>query len=34
MGQSARSRFQSMFTAQRMAQSYHDLYRELATASR
>jgi len=34
MGQAARSRFHSMFTAQRMAQSYHDLYRELGSASR
>jgi rhamnosyl/mannosyltransferase len=30
MGAAARARFEQLFTARRMAQSYHELYRTLA----
>jgi glycosyltransferase involved in cell wall biosynthesis len=34
MGAAARRRFEELFTARRMAQAYHELYRELAAAAR
>ena len=34
MGAAARERFERLFTAQRMAQAYHDTYREVVDSAR